>query len=151
MLYSVLKFVHVVSIAVWFGGLVTLFLLNRLFARANDYSTVQAIGRQGASLGMKLFLPSVVITLITGIGLVQIADYGFGATWIVWGIAGLIASMVIGGALTGRTARKLGARIAAGTIDAAGIAATQRKLVVFAVLNIVLLLSVIWAMVAKPS
>jgi uncharacterized membrane protein len=151
MLYSVLKFVHVVSIAVWFGALVTLFLLNRLFARANDYSTVQAIGRQGASLGTKLFLPSVVITLITGIGLVQIADYGFSATWVVWGIVGLIASMVIGGALTGRTARQLGARIAAGTIDAAGIAATQRKLVVFAVLNIVLLLSVIWAMVAKPS
>ena len=89
--------------------------------------------------------------VITGIGMVQVHDLGFGTTWIVWGIIGLIASTVIGGALTGATARKLAARVAAGTADRALIVATQRRMLWFAIVNMLVLLSVIWAMVAKPS
>jgi uncharacterized membrane protein len=150
-MYNLLKFIHVTSIAVWFGGLVTMLLLNRLFTSAGDHATVQAIGRQGARFSTRLFLPAVLTTLITGIGMVQINDLGFGTTWIMWGIIGLVASMVIGGALTGGTARKLGARIAAGDIDPPTIAAMQRRMLMFAILNMLLLLSIIWAMVAKPS
>jgi uncharacterized membrane protein len=150
-MYNVLKFIHVTSIAVWFGGLVTLLLLNRIFIGAGDQTTAQALGRQGGKLSTRLFLPAVFITLITGIGMVQVRDLGFGTTWIVWGIIGLIASTVIGGALTGATARKLAARVAAGTADRALIVATQRRMLWFAIVNMLVLLSVIWAMVAKPS
>jgi uncharacterized membrane protein len=150
-MYNTLKFIHVASIAIWFGGLVTLLIMNRLFVAAGDHSTVQAIGRAGGKLGPRLFLPAVALTLITGIGMVQVNDLGFGTTWILWGIIGLVASMVIGGALTGATARKLAAKVAAGTVDPATIAATQRRLLMFAIFNMLVLLSVIWAMVAKPS
>lgn len=150
-MYNVLKFIHVTSIAVWLGALVTLLLLNRFFTSAGDHATVQAIGRQGARFSTRLFLPAVLVTLVTGIGMVQVNDMGFGAPWIVFGIVGLVASMVIGGALTGGTARKLGARIAAGDIDPSGIAAMQRRMLMYSIINILLLLSIIWAMVAKPS
>jgi protoporphyrinogen IX oxidase len=150
MTYSLLKFVHVASIAVWFGGLVMMFVLNRLLIAAGETAAAQALGRQAQRVGVRIFMPAVVLTLITGIGMVQVAQYGFGRVWIIWGIAGLIASMIIGGALTGGTARKLGARMASGDIDAAGIAAAQKRIVLYALLNITLLLSIIWAMVAKP-
>ncbi|HET9438612.1 MAG TPA: DUF2269 family protein [Longimicrobiales bacterium] len=151
MVYTVLKFVHIASIAVWFGGLVTMFVLNRLFIRAGDSATMQGIGRQGAALSKRLFMPAMLVTLITGIGLVQVGDIGFGPFWIVWGIIGLIGSTVLGGVLTGAASRKLAARVARGEIDPAGIAAAQRRILMFVVLNMLLLLSVIWAMVAKPS
>jgi uncharacterized membrane protein len=150
-MYNILKFIHVTSIAVWFGGLVMLLLLNRVFIGAGDQGTAQAIGRQGGKFGTRLFLPALVVTLITGIGMVQLHDLGFGTPWVVWGIIGLVASMILGGVLTGATARKLAERVAAGTVDGATIAATQRRILMFTVINMFLLLSVIWAMVAKPS
>ena len=151
MLYNVLKFIHVASIAVWFGGLVTLLTVNRLLIRAGDTAATQAIGRQGQGISMRLFLPAVLVTLITGIGMVQVGQLGFGTLWIVWGTIGLVVSMFIGTVLTGGAARKLAARAARGEVDAAGIARVQRRILTVAIVNMLLLLSIIWAMVAKPS
>lgn len=151
MLYTTLKFVHVASIAVWFGGLFTMLLLNRMLAAAGDRAGLQSLGQQAQRISMRLFMPAVIITLITGIGMVQVGQLSFRATWVIWGMAGLVLSMFLGAVLTGGTARKLAARVAAGTIDAAGIKAAQGRMLMFAVLNLLLLLSIIWAMVAKPN
>jgi uncharacterized membrane protein len=151
MTYSLLKFIHIASIAIWFGGLVTMLVLNRLLVGSGETAALQALGRQGQRISMRIFLPAVITTLITGIGMVQIAHYGFGRVWVIWGTVGLVVSMILGGVLTGGTARQLGARIARGDIDAAGIAAMQRRILFYAFVNITLLLSIIWAMVAKPG
>ena len=151
MLYTLLKVVHVTSIAVWFGGLVTMTLLNRLFVGLGDTATVQAIGRQGGRLSSRLFLPAVLTTLITGIGMVQAGDLSFGAPWIVIGMTGLFISMFIGAVLTGGAARKLAGQIAGGELDGPGIARAQRRILAAAIVNMLLLLVIIWAMVAKPS
>ena len=94
---------------------------------------------------------SVVVTLITGVGMVQVNDIGFGTLWIVWGMVGLFVSLYIGAVLTGGTARKLAEQAARGEIDGAGIARVQRRIMMFGIINMLLLLTVIWAMVAKPS
>ena len=151
MLYNTLKFFHVASIAVWFGALVTLMILNRLLIRAGQATAAQAVGRQSPALSTHLFFPAVGVTLITGIGMVQVNDISFGAVWVIWGMIGLLVSMFIGAVLTGGAARKLGAQVARGEIDAAGIARAQRRIMTFAIINMVLVLSIIWAMVAKPS
>jgi putative membrane protein len=150
MLYTILKFIHVVSIAMWFGGLVTMMLLNRILISAGDTATSQGVGRHGAKFSTRLFLPALIVTLITGIGMVQVNDLSFGLTWIIWGITGMIASFIIGAVFTGGAALKLGQRAARGEIDAAGIAAAQHRIYMFAMINIIVLLSVIYAMVAKP-
>ena len=150
MLYTILKFVHVVSIAAWFGGLVTMLLINRMLASAGEMAATQSVGRLGAKFGTRFFLPALIVTLVTGIGMVQVGELSFGLTWIIWGIAGMVASFIIGGVLTGGAARKLGQRAARGEIDAAGIAAAQQRIYMFAMLNIIVLLSVIYVMVAKP-
>ena len=151
MLYNLLKFVHVASIAVWFGGLVTMLTLNRLLVKAGDGAASQAIGRQGQGISMRLFMPAMLLTLITGIGMVQVGQLSFSLLWIVWGMAGLFVSLFIGAVLTGAAARKLAGQAARGEIDAAGVARAQRRMMAFAILNMLLLLSIIWAMVAKPS
>src|SRR5688572_23728779 len=132
MLYTILKFVHVASIAVWFGGIVTLVMLNRLIAGTGDDSLMKGLSRLGGAVSMKLFGPAMMVAVITGVGMVQVGDLSFGSLWIVWGIVGTVGSFVLGGVLTGGTARRLGEQIASGKIDAAGIAATQKKLLTYA-------------------
>lgn len=151
MLYTILKFVHVIAIAVWFGGLVTMIFLNRLLAAKGETAAMQGLGRVGAILSTRLFIPAVVVTLVTGLGMVHVGDLDYGALWISWGMAGLIVSFVLGGVLTGGAARKLGQAVARGEIDAVGIAAAQRRILMFATLNLLILLSIIFVMVAKPS
>ena len=150
MTYNWLKFIHVVAVILWIGGMVMLLLLNRAFARVNDQAAARAVGQQGGALSMKLFLPAFLVTFVTGIGMVQVGDLSFGAPWISWGMTGALLSMIIGGLFTGRNARKLGQQIARGEIDPPAIAAAQRKILIFAVLNLLLLLSIVWVMVFKP-
>lgn len=150
-MYSLLKFIHIVSVIAWVGGLATMLLLNRLFAKAGDPAALRVLGQQSPLIGMRVFLPAMVLTLLTGIGLVHQGNLDFGSAWIIWGMSGLVLSFIIGGILTGGAARKLGQRMARGELDAAGAAAIQRRIMLFAVLNLLLLLSVVWAMVAKPA
>lgn len=151
MLYTILKFLHIGGVAIWFGGMFTMFTINRVLVSKGEMAAAQTIGRLGALLSTRLFLPAVFTVLITGIGLVQVGQLSFSLAWIIWGIVGLATSMLIAAVFTGGAARKLGQAISKGEIDAAGIAAAQRRIMLFAILNMVLLLSVIWAMVAKPS
>ena len=148
MSYNLLKFLHVASVAIWVGGMITMLVLNRMFQ--SDPAGMQALGKVGARLGMRVFLPAVLLTIITGVGAAQVGGLDFGSTWLIWGIAGAIGSIVVGGILTGGAARRLSQRIARGEIDAAGVAAAQRRIFMFSVLNVVVLISVVWAMVYKP-
>jgi putative copper export protein len=151
MVYTILKFVHIGGMAVWFGGLFMMFTINRVLVGKGEMQAAQTIGRLGALLSTRLFMPAVAVVLITGIGLVQVGELSFSLAWVIWGMVGLATSVLIGAVFTGGAARKLGQAISRGEIDAAGIAAAQRRIMMFAILNMVLLLSVMWAMVAKPS
>lgn len=151
MVYTVLKFIHVVSIAIWLGGLITMLTLNRILQRAGDPAAMQALGRQGGVISMRLFMPAVLMTVITGIGMVQAGQLTFRSTWVMWGIAGTIVSFVLGGIFTGAASRKLGRQLASGAISAADAARVQQRILLAVILNLLVLLSVVWAMVAKPG
>ena len=151
MVYTVLKFIHVVSIAIWLGGLITMLTLNRVLQRAGDPAAMQALGRQGGVISMRLFMPAVLMTVITGIGMVQSGHLTFRSTWVMWGIAGTVVSFVLGGIFTGAASRKLGRQLASGAISAADAARVQQRILLAVILNLLVLLSVVWAMVAKPG
>ncbi|MEX2284458.1 MAG: DUF2269 family protein [Gemmatimonadota bacterium] len=150
-MYNFLKFVHIVSIIIWIGGLTHAFPVEPSGGRLRQAGTRAGLGEQGGALSMIVFMPAVVLTLITGIGLVQVGRLGFGQIWILWGIIGTIVSFIVGGVLTGGTARKLGQQLARGEIDAARAAAVQRRIMVFVILNLLVLFSIVWAMVTKPA
>jgi uncharacterized membrane protein len=149
-MYNWLKFLHVASAIIWVGGMLIMVLLNRRLARTADQAFMRTFNQQSGAL-MVVFLPNALIAVITGIGMVQVGQIGFFHIWIMWGIVGTIASFVIGGALTGGAARKLAKKMAAGEVDAAHIAAVQRRISTFALLNVLLLFSIVWIMVFKIS
>jgi len=149
-MYNLLKFIHVVSAIAWFGGIIMLFLLNNRFARAGNQDLVKALGQQGAALSMTFFMPAAIVALVTGIAMVMVGRLDFGATWISWGFLGFILSMIIGGVLTGGTARRLAKAVQAGSATQEDIARAQKRINLYVRLNLLVLLSVVWAMVAKP-
>ena len=150
-MYNTLKFVHIVSVIIWIGGMIMLTVLNRRLAKSGPPEAVRALGQQSGALSMTFFLPAVLFTVVTGIGLVQVGQLGFGQKWILWGIIGAVVSFIVGGVLTGGTARKLAQQIARGEVDAAQVAAVQRRIMVFVILNLLVLLSIVWAMTFKPN
>jgi uncharacterized membrane protein len=150
-MYNTLKFIHVASMAVWIGGIFTMLTLNRMLTSSGDRALAQGLGRMGAAMSIRIFVPAMLLTVITGVGMAQVGDISFGSTWIIWGMVGVVASFILGGVLTGGTARKLARQMANGEITPEQAAVMQRRILLYAMINTVLLLSIVWAMVVKPA
>jgi hypothetical protein len=71
--------------------------------------------------------------------------------WIIWGFLVILLSFGMTATVTRSTAQRLGKLAASPSSDGAQIAALQRRLWLLTALNILLLLSAVWAMVAKPG
>ncbi|HEX7021811.1 MAG TPA: DUF2269 family protein [Trueperaceae bacterium] len=149
-IYTLFKFLHIIGAIVWIGGALSLAVVNTRASRAKDPSALAALAQQSGFYGRALLGPAALLTLIAGI--VMVAVSGAGAPlWVVWGLVGVFASMALGGALIGRTTgRLLDLAQAAGSGDER-VSGLRRRLAVLNVLNVLLLFSVVWAMVFKPT
>src|ERR671915_546170 len=95
-LYLLLKFVHVLAVAVWIGGVVALVILNARLARVGDAAVSAALGMQSEFFGRSVLGPAMVITLLAGLGMTGVARFPFSTPWIAWGIIGLVLSIAVG-------------------------------------------------------
>ncbi|HET6630317.1 MAG TPA: hypothetical protein VFG91_11135 [Woeseiaceae bacterium] len=148
-LYLLLKFLHVTAAAVWIGAVVTSSLLNARLLRRADGPAFAATAQLGATTG-KLIGASAALTLITGGAAMAVADVGFVA-WIVWGLAVMVLSMAVGGGLVRRWFEELMDRVRSAGPGDVRVALLQRRVTAAHAALLVLLLSVFWAMVFKPT
>jgi uncharacterized membrane protein len=148
--YTLLKFVHVVAVIVWMGGLVALAVVNARIEGDPDHALLRSLSRQNAFLGRAVLGPAALVTLLAGIALAVVLGGGF-ALWMVWGLVGALASFVLGGTLVRRASLRLVELAGTPSADAARLAAARRRLSRLNLINIALLLSIVWAMVAKPT
>jgi uncharacterized membrane protein len=95
-LYSILKFVHVVSVIVWVGGVVTLSILNMRLARARSGEALAAFSSAGAFYGQAVAGPAAAITLLAGIATALSAGFQLNSAWIIWGFAAIVLSIALG-------------------------------------------------------
>lgn len=94
-LYTVFKFLHVLSAIAWVGGGLTLFALTlMLLARKDDAAVVNVVD-QIAFLGTRWFIPTSMITLIFGL-IVTFLGNLWGDAWVVLGLLGFANSFVLG-------------------------------------------------------
>lgn len=143
-MYNLLKFVHITSVIIWLGGVHTLMLLNTRMRRARQFDGLAALGVQMRFFGLGVFMPSSIIVLITGVGMVQVGKLGFGQLWISLGFTFLFLSVIIGGVLANGVARKL----AAGQGHPDNLRA---RMLVYTILNLLLLFAAVFVMVIKPA
>ncbi len=147
--YALLKLVHVVSVIAWLGGALAITLLTWRIARTGDRVGLTALMRQAAFVGPAVFGPASLLTLLTGIGMVVRERLDHGALWIQWGFAGIVVHFLFGPLVLRRAGIRLGQAVADG--DDARFAAARRRVGRLNLIYLVLLLSVVAAMVLKPT
>jgi uncharacterized membrane protein len=145
--YTLFKFLHIAAVILWLGGVATLTLLNLRLLNASDKHALLPVLRLGQFLGRAIIGPAALLTLIAGTVMIANAGIPFSTLWIVWGLGGIVLSIAFGATLIRRATEQLEQAV---TADAPGVLPLQRRLVTFSFANLVLLLSVVWAMVAKP-
>jgi uncharacterized membrane protein len=150
-LFSMLKFVHIVAAIIWVGGVITLAILNARLASTRNGAAMAALSSVGGFIGQRVFGPAAGLTLLAGIATALNAGFAMNSVWIIWGFLVIVLSIGLNAAVIRPTAQQVGALAAAPDRNGAQIGALQRRLWMLTALNILLLLSAVWAMVAKPG
>jgi putative copper export protein len=148
---NLFHFLHQLTAIVWLGGLLALNVAQvRLGARGPADSG--PLLRLSDLYGRAVIAPMAVVNLITGIVLVfQMDDVGWSDLWVWWGIAGLTFSLVLGATLIRVTNAELRRLTVDGAVDDPRWSDRQRRIAVLYTVNLLVLLSTVWAMVFKPS
>jgi uncharacterized membrane protein len=149
--YGFLKFLHVLSVVVWVGGVAGLSLVAWRMRGERNREVLAGLIRYASSFGQSVAGPASFIVLLTGPMMVGMAHIGFGTFWVLWGFAGLTAHFWIGAtALRTRTRTLLQlASTSSGDDDALLVAA--RRLWSAQLIYITIMAAVVAAMVLKPT
>ena len=149
-LYTLFKFLHIVGVIGWIGGVVTFSILSARVAREKDQAVLEALTGLMRLNGMLLIGPASGLTLIAGIVMIAVSGLGV-PLWVIWGFAAMIVSVALGATLIRRAneeVRELAARAEPGEQRLSGL---QQRLLTLNIINVLLLLSAVWAMVFKPT
>lgn len=151
--YNALKFVHVLSAVVWVGGAATVQVYALLALRSGDPARVAGFASDTEFVGTRIFLPSSLILLISGILTVHASDgaWGYGQGWVRFGLVVIALSMVTGAAFLGPESGRIARATKAGGVASPEVQARIRRIFLVSRIELVLLIAVIFDMVVKPG
>jgi uncharacterized membrane protein len=149
--YGWLKFVHVLSVIIWIGGITALAVVTWRVTRERNRTALVELLKQATIYGQRIVGPASGIVLLSGLAMVGMARIGFGTFWVVWGYAGIVVHGVTGGVFLRKRIAEL-SQIASGPAgnDAALIGA-GRRLWTTQLIYLLLLATVVAAMILKPT
>src|SRR3954468_17169636 len=147
-LYTVFKFLHILTALAWVGGGLTLLAASMLAERAEGETALFKLLDIMNLLGKTWFVPASFLTVVFG---AITATFGgmWGDLWVVLGLAGFTSTFLTGLLLLEPTGRKIGAMLAAGETEQA--AAAGRRLMNISKFDYTVMLVVIGDMVLKPG
>jgi hypothetical protein len=149
---TIFFFLHILGVITWLGGWVALWILQVRFRKERDANVQLALLRQSTFYGRAVVSAAAAVTFIAGLVLANREDVSLGTAWVLWGVVGLIASMGLGGTLLRTTSERLEGLLTNGTTaNDPGLLAAQRRLDLLNLVNLLILLSVVFAMVFKPG
>jgi uncharacterized membrane protein len=148
--YFWLKSVHVLASVMWVGGAVMLTLLGIMTIGLRDPVRLAQFARQVAFLGGRYFPPLSLMVIGFGFWMVEEGDLGYDATWLQIGIAGWIASFLIGAVYLGPHAGKLAKLLDRRPPEDQEVQGLIRRLLLVARIDAVILLFIVFDMTAKP-
>ena len=149
--YLLLKYLHVLAVAVWIGGLVALVVLNARLVRTGDAAVMAAMGQQSEFFGRAVLGPAMGITLLAGLATAGVAGFPFSTPWITWGLVGFVVSIIVGVIAVSRAAGELSMVARNVAPDDPRLDGPRRRLITLNAVNLLLLASIVWAMVFKPT
>jgi uncharacterized membrane protein len=149
-LYTPFKFLHILGAIVWIGGVIAVNIINVRVAREKEPSLLASLARQSSFFGAAVLGPAAGVTLLAGIVMIAVSGLGV-PLWVIWGLAAIVVSIGLGATLIRRAG---GALSEAATVAKPGdqrVPALQRRLATLNLVNVLVLLSAVWAMVFKPT
>jgi putative copper export protein len=151
-LQTLVHFLHVLAAIVWLGGVVALNILQLQVGRGPDRVALGPVLRRGDLYGRAVIAPAGVVTLLTGALLViQDDEVSWSDLWVWWGIAGMVVSLGLGATLIRANNAGLRQLTAQLQPDDRQVSAGQRRAALLYGINLLVLLSVVWAMVFQPT
>jgi uncharacterized membrane protein len=145
--YEFLLFVHVSCAVIWLGGGFVLQVYGTTVERGGDAEEMAQFAGRAGLLGERLFVPTALIVVLAGIGLMIEGHWSWGRLWIVFALVAYGVSFAVGLGILTPLAKKLPT---VGPATPEGQAIIRR---IFAVLRVdlVLLFSIVFAMTVKPT
>lgn len=150
-LYLVLKFVHVAAVIAWIGGVIALSILTLRTSPSAPQAVLVNAMEQSAFYGQRVIGPTSGVVLLAGIAMVASAKIGFGTLWVVWGFTGIALHILLGVTLLRRNAQRLSQIANSPTPDRVALAEALARQKTIALAYVLAMLSVVWAMVTKPT
>ena len=147
-LYTVFKFLHVLTALAWVGGGLTLLAASMLAERAEGETALFKMLDIMNLLGKTWFVPASFLTVVFG---AIAATFGglWGDFWVLLGLAGFASTFFTGLLVIEPTGRKLASLVASGRTDAA--LAAGRQMMRIARFDYTVMFVVVLDMVFKPG
>jgi uncharacterized membrane protein len=147
--YELLLFVHIVSVIVWLGGGFCLQLLGARVRAAGDPERTARFGRDVAWIGSRVFSPSSLLALVSGILLVVEGNWDWGEPYVSVGLLVWLVSFLVGVGFLGPTSRKVAELVEREGPASAEAARRMGQVFLYSRIELVLLVVVVFMMVVK--
>jgi uncharacterized membrane protein len=148
---NLFKFLHVLAVIVWVGGVLTVNVLQILTGRSQDRAAQESLLHLSDLYGRAVIAPAAALTLLTGLVRVEQIDVGYSTLWVVWGIAAVILSIALGATLIRATNADMRRVASDAPRDDPRWPVLRRRAATLYGINLLLLLSAVWAMEFKPT
>jgi len=151
--YNALKFVHVLAAVVWVGGACTVQVYAFLATRSNDPVKVAAFASDTEFVGMRVFLPSSLILLVSGMFTLHDSSglWSYGQGWVQFALVVIALSIVVGAGYLGPEAGRIARATERSGVDSPEVQERIRRVFLVSRIELVFLLAVVFDMVVKPG
>jgi uncharacterized membrane protein len=148
--YDLLVFLHVFGAIVWIGLGLTGMSMAVWADRHGEHAFAEPVYRWVAWIEPPAIVLGPLLLIVTGVALVLDGPWGFGDTWIVIGLTGYVAALVLGLVLQAPGTKSMKALMEARGPEDPGTIAASRRLDAFLWPELAILLVVLLAMTTKP-
>jgi uncharacterized membrane protein len=149
--YEFFKWVHVVTAVVWIGGATMIQAYAFRILATGDGKRQAEFAKDTEVISMRLFIPASLLLVVAGIGMMVNADLPWDQNWIVFGLIAFALSFVLGAGFLGPEGGRLAELIEREGPESSAVLARIRRILTFSRAELVVLLTVVWAMVVKPA
>lgn len=149
--YALLKYIHVLSVMVWLGGLTGLVIALWRVAREKDRVLLAVFLKQTLAYAQGVAGPAAGFVLLTGLTMVWLGNIGFNTFWVWFGYGGVVVQAVFGGLVIRKRAIHLLALTSGPLAEEAALAVAFRRLRNAQLIYLILFAIIIAGMVIKPT
>jgi uncharacterized membrane protein len=146
-----LHLVHIGGAIVWVGGGLMLTIVGSRARQSGDMAVMSHFARMLSLVGLRVFAPSVLVVVASGVWLVITQSREFTELWVLLALAAFAAAFVIGALVQRRNAIALERVTTGPEADPSAARAALGRWIVGNFGVLVILTFAVWDMVFKPG